>query len=78
MTSMCTHSPFTVVKKSVLRAGHIHGNHGRGALLSPFPLLLVVVLAEHGGCLSSVDRDRELRIWNEREARRHERETREW
>ena len=44
--------------------------------LSSFPLLLVVVLAEHGGCLSSVDRDRELRIWSEREARQHECETR--
>ena len=55
-----------------------HGKHGSGAPLSSFPLLLVVVLAEHGGCLSSVDRDRELRIWNEREARRHECETRGW
>ena len=53
-----------------------HGKHGSGAPLSSFPLLLVVVLAEHGGCLSSVDRDRELRIWNEREARRNECETR--
>ena len=26
--------------------------------------------------LKSIDRDRELRIWNEREARRHECETR--
>ena len=40
----------------------IHGKHGSGALLSFFPLLLVAVLAEHGGCLSSVDRDRGLRI----------------
>ena len=53
-----------------------HGKHGGGAPLSSFPLLLVVVLAEHGGCLSSVDRDRELRIWTECEARRHECETR--
>ena len=53
-----------------------HGKHGSGALLSSFPLLLGVVLAEHGGCLSSVDRDRELRILKEREARRHECETR--
>ena len=53
-----------------------HGKHGSGAPLSSFPLLLVVVLAEHGVCLSSVDRDRELRIWNEREACRHECETR--
>ena len=37
-----------------------HCKHGSGALLSSFPLLLVVVLAEHGGCLSSADRDREL------------------
>ena len=44
--------------------------------MSSFPLILAVVLAEHGGRLSSVDRDRELRIWNEREARRHECETR--
>ena len=55
-----------------------HGKHGSGAPLNSFPLLLVVVLAEHGGCLSSVDRDRELRIWNEREARRNECETRCW
>ena len=55
-----------------------HGKHGSGASLSSFPLILVVVLAEHSGCLSSVDRDRELRIWNEREARRHECETRGW
>ena len=55
-----------------------HGKHGSGAPLSSFPLLLAVVLAEHGGCLSFVDRDRELRIWNEREARRHECETRGW
>ena len=54
----------------------IHGKHGSGALLSSFPLLLVAVLAEHGGCLSSVDRDRGLRIWNEREACRNECETR--
>ena len=46
--------------------------------MSSFLLLLVVVLAEHGGCLSSVDRDRELQIWNERGARRHECETRCW
>ena len=50
-----------------------HGKHGSGALLSSFPVLLVVgVSAEHGGCLSSVDRDRGLRIWSEREARRNE------
>ena len=53
-----------------------HGKDGSGAPLSSFPLILAVVLAEHGGRLSSVDRDRELRIWNEREARRHECETR--
>ena len=47
-----------------------HGKHGSGAPLSSFPLLLVVVLAEHGGCLSSsVDHDRELRIWSDRGAR---------
>ena len=55
----------------------IHGKHGSGAPLSSSPLILVV-LAEHCGCLSSADRDRELRIWNEREARRHECETRCW
>ena len=55
-----------------------HGKHCSGAPLSSVPLILGVVLAEHGGCLSSVDRDRELRIWNEREARRHECETRGW
>ena len=55
-----------------------HRKHGSGALLSSFPLLLVAVLAEHGGCLSSVDRDRGLRIWREREARRNECETRCW
>ena len=49
-----------------------HGKHGSGALLSSLPLLLVAVLAEHGGCLSSVGRDRGLQIWNEREARRNE------
>ena len=37
---------------------------------------VVVVLTEHGGCLSSVDRDREFRIWNEHEARRNECESR--
>ena len=57
-------------------AGQIHGKHGSGALLSLFPLFLVAVLAEHGGCLSSGDRDRGLPIWNEREARRNECETR--
>ena len=41
-----------------------------------FPLLLVAVLAEHFGCLSSGHRDRGLRIWTEREARRNECETR--
>ena len=46
-----------------------HGKHGSGAPLSSFPLILAVVFTEHGGRLSSVDRDRELRIWNEREAR---------
>ena len=55
-----------------------HGKHGGGAPLSSFPLLLVVVLAKHAGCLSFVDCDRELRIWSEREARRHECETRGW
>ena len=53
-----------------------HGKHGSGAWLSSFPLILAVVLTEHGGRLSSVDRDRELRIWNERGARRNGCETR--
>ena len=61
-----------------MRAGHKHGKHGSGALLSSFPLILAVVLAEHGGRLSSVDRDREFRIWNERGARQNECETRCW
>ena len=34
-----------------------HCKHGSRALLSSLPLLLVAVLAEHGGCLSSVDRN---------------------
>ena len=51
-------------------AQQIHGKHGSGALLSPFPMLLIAVLAERVGCLSSGDRDRGLRIWSEREARR--------
>ena len=53
-----------------------HGKLGSGAPLSSFPLLLVVVLAERSGCVSSVDRDRELPIWSEREARQIECETR--
>ena len=57
---------------------HIHGKHGSEALLSPFPLFLVAVLGGHVGCLSSGDRDRGLRIWNEREARRNECGTRCW
>ena len=80
-SSMRAHSPFSgssVNESCAQDTEQKHNKHGSGALLSPFPLLLVVVLAEHGGCLSSVDRDRDLRIWNEREARRHERETRGW
>ena len=80
-SSMCAHSPLSgssVNESCAQYTEQKHGNHGSGALLSSFPLLLFVVLAEHGGCLSSVDRDRELRIWNEREARRHECETRLW
>ena len=53
-------------------------NTGGGAPLSPFLLFLVAVLAEHVGRLSSGDRDRGLRIWNEREARRNECGTRFW
>ena len=80
-SSICAHSPLSdssVNESSAQDTEQKHGKHGCGAPLSSFPLLLVVVLAEHGGCLSSVDRDRELRIWNEREARRNEFETRRW
>ena len=31
-----------------------HGKYGSGAPLSSFPMPLVVVPGEHGGCLSSV------------------------
>ena len=66
---MCA-QPTTGVKHQVAQdTDQIHGKHGSGALLSPFPLFLVAVLAEHVGCLSSGDRDRELRIWNERGVR---------
>ena len=78
---MCDPQPFGVEQKvipCVQDTEQKHGKHGSGAPLSSFPLILAVVLAEHGGRLSSVDRDRELRIWNEREARRHECETRGW
>ena len=76
---MRAHSPLSgssVNESCAQDAEQIHGKHGSGELLSSFPLLLVVVLAEHGGCLSSVGRGRGLRIWNEREARRHECEIR--
>ena len=56
----------------------ILGKHGSGVLLSPFPLFFVAVLVEQVGCLSSGDRDRGLRIWNEREARRNDQGTRCW
>ena len=72
-------SPLVSSKRSYLArrdTEHKHGKHGGGAPLSSSPLLLDEVLAEHGGCLSSVDRHRELRIWNERGARRNECETR--
>ena len=50
----CAHAGVTTS-----RAEQKHGKHDSGAPLSSFPLLLVVVLAEHGGCLSSVGRDRD-------------------
>ena len=78
-SSMRAHSPLSgssVNGSCAQDAEQKHGKHGSGALLSSFLVLFVVVLVGHGGCLSSVDRDRELRIWNEREARRHECETR--
>ena len=80
-SSMRAHSPLSgssVNESCAQDTEQVHGKHGSGALLSSFPLLLVEVLAEYGGCLSSVDRDRELRIWNEREARLNECETRCW
>ena len=70
-SSMCAHSPLSgssMNESCAQDTEQKHGKHGSGAPLSSFPLLLVVVLAKHGGCLSSDDRDRELRIWNEREA----------
>ena len=68
---MCAHDITGVKHKSVAQdTEQKYGKHGSGALLSSFPLLVVAVLAEHGGCLSSVDRDCGLRIWKEREARR--------
>ena len=63
-SSMRAHSPLSgssVNESCAQDTEQIHGKHGSGALLSSFPLLLVAVLAEHGGCLSSVDRDRGLR-----------------
>ena len=80
-SSMRAHSPLSgssVNESCAQDTEQKHSKHGSGTLLSSFPLLLVAVLAEHGGCLSSVDRDRGLRIWNEREARRNECETRCW
>ena len=74
-SSMRAHSPLSgssVNESCAQDTEQQHGKHGSGALLSSFPVLLVVVLAEHGGCLSSVDRDRGLRIWSERKARRNE------
>ena len=62
---MRAHSPLSgssVYKSCAQDTEQKHGQHGSGAPLSSFPLLLVVVLVEHGGCLSCVDRDRELRI----------------
>ena len=60
-----------------LRAGHRAETRQTwsGAPLSSFPLILAVVLASTGVLC---DRDRELRIWNERGARRNECETRCW
>ena len=80
-SSMCAHSPSSgssVNESCAQDTEQKHGKHGSGAPLSSFPLILAVVLAEHGGRLSSVDRDRELRIWSEHGARRNECETRCW
>ena len=79
-SSMRAHSPLSgssVNGSCAQDAEQKHCKHGSGALLSSFLLLFVVVLVERG-CLSSVDRDRELRIWSERETRRNECETRCW
>ena len=73
-SSVRAHSPLSgssVNESCAQDTEQIHGKHGSGALLSPFPLLFVAGLAEHGGCSSSVDRDLGLRIWSEREARRN-------
>ena len=62
---MCDPQPLSVEQKVIPCAQDTeqkHGKHGNGAPLSSFPLIFAVVLVEHGGRLSSVDRDRELRI----------------
>ena len=62
-SSMCAHSPSSgssVNESCTQDTEQKHGKHGSGAPLNSFPLILAVVLAEHGGRLSSVDRDREL------------------
>ena len=64
-SSMRAHSPLSgssVNESCAQDTEQKHGKHGSGAPLSSFPLLLVVVLAEHGGCLSSVDRDRDADV----------------
>ena len=55
---VCAQPTVWFERERKLRAGHRAETRQTCSLEA----LLVVVLAEHGGCLSSVDRDRELRI----------------
>ena len=72
-SSMRAHSPLSCFERErKLRAGRRADTRQTWWRMSLFSLFLVAVLAEHVGCLSSGDRDRGLRIWNEREARRNE------
>ena len=52
---MCDPQPFSVEQKVIPCAQDTeqkHAKHGSGAPLSSFPVILAVVLAEHGGRLS--------------------------